>query len=720
MQGATLETLFTANTAGFDRGIKHVKQSLGGMVTGMGKDLKKLGGDISGLGKSLTAFTAPIAGAFGFAIKSAMDFDEQITNVAAVMGLSAQESDAMGQAMLALSRDTKFSGTELAAAMYDVAGGVQNAADHMSILTASAELAEANNANLVGSTNALISTYNAFSGANVEASRVSDVLTMTVKQGVGTMDELAAVFGRTSTLASPLGIDIEELGLMFAELSKKGATFSESGTRIEGALSALLNPTKELEDAFKKMGMTQADVLTMLEDEGLIAVIQKMTDAGVDLTAVFGDKEALLGVLAIADIDPAALGTFTTNLEGATAAAQEIQATGDKFKWDTIMGDMSDLAVVVGQALAPAFGQLLSDLSPVIQGFADWAGANPELVKQIALLAFGATALGLIMIPIGTVISGLGTIATVAGGGMAILAGAVGLVLSPVTLLFTALGGLVLLFTGEGGLVGGVNRAFTALGQLGLIIGVTLMQAIQDLINSPFIVGIRTAFEGVFTAVGTVINDFIGVFETIGVAVQVLSESPFFGGIINAFTSAFNQIKSIVEGVVNAISGFLGGIGQEINRVLSSLGLLRTDLSAAQQQFAQLGEVGGAMIAGQVSNWAQSVGLSAQPTNPNRPTVTQPISPIITPQIRLPGKALGGNVMAGVPYNINETGKPETVIFPRNGIVMSNPGTYGGNNYGGGRSGGGVNIQNLYVQGVQNVNDLLDELETIKGRRSSQ
>ncbi|MDX2078555.1 MAG: phage tail tape measure protein [bacterium] len=412
-----------------------LKKAEGGL-TSFGSKLEAAGQRVADFGAGMVKITAPFVAGIGLAITAAVGFDEQITNVASVMGLTAEQSRAMGDAMIEISQTTKFSATEMAGAMYDVVGGVADASAHMDILAASALLAEGSNADLVASTNALISSYNAYGDTGVTAARVSDVLTAAVRDGVGTMDELAAKFGTTATLAAPLGVDIEELGLLFAELSKKGATFNESGTRIEAALSALINPTKELETAFEQMGMTQADVLTMLENEGLTAVIKKMTDAGVDLTAVFGDKEALLGVLAIADIDSTRAAEFTTSLEGATVAARDIQAAGAKFKWDTLVGDFSDLAVVAGEALLPAFSGLAAELSPVVQDFAEWAKENPQLIQDIAKVALIAAGLGLVLGPLGTILG-------VVGAGIGIVSTGLGAIVAVSTGVISAIGGIL-------------------------------------------------------------------------------------------------------------------------------------------------------------------------------------------------------------------------------------------------------------------------------------
>lgn len=625
MQSASLQAIFTADTTNFDRGVNNVKRSMTGVANDISKDLKKVGSDISGFGRQLTGFGAPIVAGFGLAIKASIDFDEQLTNIASVMGYTRAESDAMGQALMGMSRDSKFSATELAGAMYDVVGGVADASMHMEILAAASALAEANNAELDGSTSALIATMNAFRNANVDATHVSDVMTQTIKDGVGTMDELAAVFGRTSTLASPLGIDIEELGYLFAELSKNGATFSQSGTYIEGALSALINPTKELQDAFKQMGMSQSDVLKMLEDEGLVAVIKKMVDAGVDLTAVFNNKEALLGVLSIANLESDGLAEFVTNAEGATEATRQIAAEADKFKLDTLVGDMSDMAVVVGDALTPGLSDLFTRLSPVVQDFAEWAKDNPETISTIAQLAIGVSALGLILMPLGTILGVVGT--------------ALGVVSTGLTTIVT-------ITAGVRGALGGILAA-------------------------------ALPIAGPFLAAAAAVTGLI-------FALEKLHEGKHRGNL-----GGYNTIEERNAAAIN--------LGKQI--VPLQVG--------SQTPFTPV-------LSEAITNTSNNPLLNSNPfTN-------------ITPQ--LPGetsmgggRAWGGDVMAGVPYKINETGKPETVIFPANGFVVSNPSTYGGNNYGGRIMGGGGlqivgGVYNFY--GVQDIDQLYDQLVQIEGQRS--
>ena len=688
VDAATLKAVFTADTKDFDKGIKKVDKSLSGLSKDMGKELRSLGGNIRGIGSNFLALTAPLAAGFGFAIHSAMNFDEQLTNIASVLGSTRAETDAMGMSLLELSKTSKFSGTELAAAMYDVVGGVADAGVHMEILAAASALAEGSNANLVGSTNALISTFNAYSSAGVEAARVSDVLTMTVRDGVGTMDELAGVFARTSTLASPLGVDIEELGVMFAQISTRGATFSEAATRIEGTLSALINPTKELEDAFAAMGMTQEDVLKKLRDDGLISVIQDMVDAGIDLTAVFGNREALLGALALAEIDPDALGEFTANMVGATAAAQAIQAEGAKFQWDAIVGDFNDLAVAIGMALLPAMGELITQLTPLVQGFMDWAKENPQLIADIAKVGLGVGLLGLALFPLSVLVKGLAAAFTVLGVALAVIT-------SPITAVILGVGLGVALFIRFGT---EITTFFSGVRDTVEQIAVILLGVLADITNSPFFVAIREAFETAFNFVkDSVVQPLVDVIETISTVLEALKDNPVLQLIIGAFETAFNSIKGIVEGVVNGISGFINGIKTGIEDVMIGLGLMEARASAVSGVIMpSLGNAYTAVVAAMQVEVARQENTNAVG---NRK-----------------GRALGGDVFAKQSYLVGERG-PELFTPQTGGNIMANNRMKG---LVGGGGGGGVTITGtVNVYGVQDIQSLYNQLARVGSNRGS-
>ncbi len=82
----------------------------------------------------------------------------------------------------------------------------------------------------------------------------------------------------------------------------------------------------------------------------------------------------------------------------------------------------------IGAALIPALMSIVTNVAPIIDKVASWIEQNPELVKNIAIVAVGAFALGGILTVLGTVIG-------VVSGAVGILGGALALITAPVVLL---------------------------------------------------------------------------------------------------------------------------------------------------------------------------------------------------------------------------------------------------------------------------------------------
>lgn len=746
MESASLRAVFTADTGDFDRGAEKVKSAFGDLKRESKNSFSAIAGDMRALSGDILKIALPMDALFGVAIKDAVKFDNTMTNIGAVLGLSREEIDALGASMLTVSQNSKFSGQVIGEAFYDIVGGVADASTHMAILEASVATAEAGQADLTATTNALVSVMNAYSFGARKATRVSDVLTLTVNEGVGTMDELAGSFAQTAGLASAVGVDVEELGLAFSFISQKGFSFSEAGTQVEAVIKSLLNPTKELEGAFSDMGMTQDEVLQMLSSGGIVKVLTEMTEAGVDLTKVFSDKEALMGVLNLSQLDGTALREFKLGLDGVTQASRDVQATGAQYSWDTLTGDLTDLSIIVGQSLLPAFQGITDDLSPMVQAFGTWAKENPETIQTIAGLALGATALGFALMPLSWIVGGLGAVwktvtvlfgialpivsglwgvfvpfgiavsnavwslgalalsglqavwmlgvnsvsglwgamtgawgavvqlATGAGTAvvnMATLAGAFMLAHLPITLVVTAIGGLLaILGMGEGGLAGGLNRAWTAFTQL-IQLGVyALLGALTELANTPFIQAIRTAFESAF-------NFIIGLAQ----------------GVINKI----NEIATTIGNAVNDVQGFLTFIGGgDVNpNAGARLAQMQAQDQANTAQFGAPIQIPVGQL-GQMDDWGNAV--------------TTPADMVINASNwvnSLTGKADGGDVFRGQSYVVGEEGM-EIFSPSQNGSIIPND-----------QIGGGVAIYgDIYIEGIEDRQALYDELQGIGKQRS--
>jgi TP901 family phage tail tape measure protein len=373
-------------------------QGFGGRIDSMAGKARTLAGEIA-------MVFGPLALGLGVAVKRAVDFDEAMANTAAVLGLTREEQSLLAKDILAIGMTARAGPQRVAEAYYDIVGGVADVASHMDILNAAIATSEAGNADLGGVTKALIATMNGFGLKTKQATRASDVLTRTVGVGVGTMDELATVLPDVAGLAHSLGIELEDTGALLGFLSTKGNTFNQSATQMRQMMVALLNPNEKMKKVFEELGIASGQAA--IEQFGLAGAFQQMQRESptfvTNMAGVLGSVEALNGVTAVLGEDAVGfLANFTNGLEGATAAAQDIQNASPAAMWDMFMSKVNGVAIVLGQALLPVLGQVMDELSPIVQGVADWIGKNPKLIGGIGLLALGAALLSPLLIGIST------------------------------------------------------------------------------------------------------------------------------------------------------------------------------------------------------------------------------------------------------------------------------------------------------------------------------
>jgi len=311
----------------------------------------------------------------------------------------------------------------------------------MAILTASMQLAEAGQADLGGATKGMISIMNAYGFAAEKAGMVSDVFSRAVGLGVGSMDEFVAAMSPVGGTMNAAGISISEFGASMALLPHKGAPASQSATRLQAVVTALLNPNTKLAAALKSVGVESGSAL--LKQEGLAGALRKLNEAvggsTDEMAKMLGSTEALQGALAL--LDPSSLKFFTLfdeGLAGATATARELQLDSPSAKFDILRHRIEGVVLQFGQALLPILERVVDALSPIIEkiselisGFDEWATANPELANTLINVALGVGGLAVAM----PILSGVSSTA----------AGALRLLVSPLT----ALAGIALFAGGE-------------------------------------------------------------------------------------------------------------------------------------------------------------------------------------------------------------------------------------------------------------------------------
>jgi len=546
-QVASLYGLLTLDASDWDNKLKSADSGLAG-----------LGSKLQGVGKTMTLATAPIAAGLGVSVKAAADFDESMTNVAAVMGMTGSETAAMSKEILNVGRKARSGPQAVADAMYDIAGGVADASSHMAILNASVATSEAGNADLAGTTSALISIMNSYGFSADQAGFASDVLTQTVGKGTGSMDEFASALPQVTGLASSLGISFDDLGGMMAYLTTQGTSTSQSATQLGAMMTALLNPNEKMKKAMGELGLESGSAA--IANLGLVGVFKKLSTQSPtfqsNMAGAVGSVEALRGVTAFgSDNAVDALAAFSNGLDGATAAAREIQNQSFTAQWDLLNAGINGVGITIGTALLPTLNNLISQLMPVIDRVTEWMTQNPEVTQTLVMLA-GALVL------VGPLVAALGT--------------AIGMIASPIGIVIAAVVALGAAYmTNFGGIRDFIDtQVMPLLGKFWAFLG-GVWEMVRPALEAVYNWFVNDALPAIGNYVtNTVLPAVQGLFNWIGGVWDTIS--PALAAVYDWFvTTALPEIQRFIENtVLPAVQGlfdFIGGVWDFISPVLEDV-----------------------------------------------------------------------------------------------------------------------------------------------------
>lgn len=334
-----------------------------------------IGADISGLQSGLKAAKGLLGGfaataAAGFVVKSASDFDKNLRNIQATARLSNAQMAVMNKELLDLGRNSVAGPQAVSEAMYDVVGGVQDSKKWMDILKQSVATSEAGQADLAATTRGLVFITNAYNMSAKEMTNVSDVLTRTVGVGVGTMDEFVGAMSPIAVTAKTVGVSFKDLGKMTAFLTTKGNSASESATQLQSIMQALLKPNTAMEKQLKKLGFASGSAaLKQLGFIGTLNALKKSAGGSSDaLAKMFGRVEGFKGVLSLTGGDFGKFSKdFESGLNGATAAARNIQLQGFDAQFKLLQSSFHTLAIEVGQVLLPPLIKFVQIITEIVR-----------------------------------------------------------------------------------------------------------------------------------------------------------------------------------------------------------------------------------------------------------------------------------------------------------------------------------------------------------------
>jgi TP901 family phage tail tape measure protein len=479
-------------------------------------------------------------------VRVAATFEGVLTEIGKTANASQGELKLLSGEILKLSgrNITNLGPAKLAEGIQDLVAQGLELKDATASIETLGRVATATGSDLLDVTKTGFQLQNALKIRPTELKATFDALAFAGKQGAFELRDMAQFMPTIAAAAGSLGIQGREgavsLAAMMQMVRKDAPDAGQAATRLTDAMLKLTAP-----DAVKRFAKFGVNIEQVLKDakanginpmEAALDQLQRVTGGDVfKLSQIFGDKEAKLALMSLmkyrkeydrlkADAGgSAAAGTVDKDYQ---RSLQTFAGTLASFQ-----NSAQRLGITVGNALLPPLTSLAEKITPIVEGIANWASANPALAKSVVV--------------VGAVLAGLTVALPVIAGVVA----AVGVLGGPVTAAVLGIGYAIGMVVAHWGTIktaaASAFQGVTSLwGSFGAWIGNVFNQAVGVIRAwGPRVLGVM------FPIPGMIIRLFTG--SNIG--------QKIIGTIIDGLKAKVGELFGWIRGTWSQITGFFGG-----------------------------------------------------------------------------------------------------------------------------------------------------------------
>lgn len=290
-----------------------VADKIGGKISGSLDEISKAGNALSGIAAPLAtvsdkileteaAITALGAAMAGVGVKAAGEFNDSFAFTSTLFDATGPQLAKFKDDILDYAAGSTQSIEQINAALQNAIGQGVAYSDSLGLIAEAEKLAVAQGAQLSDSTSLLAATMNAYGLKVSDAAKLSDVFSITVRDGKISIQELAAQLSNVTPLANAAGIGIDQIGAAVAVLTAQGNQAGPAITGVKQIIEGIIKPTGQAADYAQSLGLSfDAATLKSRGLDGVLQDVQKATNGNVDAFAkLFTTSEGLTAALALA------------------------------------------------------------------------------------------------------------------------------------------------------------------------------------------------------------------------------------------------------------------------------------------------------------------------------------------------------------------------------------------------------------------------------------
>ncbi len=258
-------------------------------------------------------------------VHMAADFQTSMTKLVTSAGETQSALNMVSNGVLSIAVSTGTSTSQLATGLYQIESAGFHGAQGLTVLTAAAEGARAEGAQLSDVGNALTTVLTNYKLPASAAVSVTDEMVTAVGQGKMTMQDFASSLAAVLPTAASLHIPFAQIAGAMADLTSKGETARNAAFMVTNAIKSLGQPSNVAQQEMANLGLSASNLQSALAnpskglDSALTqvyqAVMQHMGPSGQVLLNTFNtSQQAASDLKTMLDSMPSSLQALTNKM----------------------------------------------------------------------------------------------------------------------------------------------------------------------------------------------------------------------------------------------------------------------------------------------------------------------------------------------------------------------------------------------------------------------
>lgn len=352
-----------------NRAIDETVGNVGNAEPRMTKALKKIGAAV------VAAFAVDKIKDFGKAcISAGMDFDSQMSTVAAISGATGEEFEILRAKAQEMGATTAFSATESAQAMEYMAMAGWKTTDITNGLAGVMNLAAASGEDLAATSDIVTDAMTAFGMSADQSTYFADVLAQTATNANTNVGMMGETFKYVAPLAGAMGYNIEDMSAAIGLMANAGIKGSQSGTSLRNIITNLASPTDKVAGAMDDLGISLTDSDGKTKSFGETLSDLRISFADLDevqktqYASAIAGKEGMSGLLALINSSDEDFDKLTDSIKNCTGASEKMA----EIRLDNLEGDVTLFKSALEGAQIAISDKLTPVLRNLVEKATDW------------------------------------------------------------------------------------------------------------------------------------------------------------------------------------------------------------------------------------------------------------------------------------------------------------------------------------------------------------